>query len=152
MLAMPISKLYPAFMTKRAIIYAGCFFQIAAIYLISIEAKTAGMKKTLCIIGGILWGFGFGNISIKIMVEIIESIEDNWETQGANLNKENLYNQVAGYFTMCIGLGEMAGPATSSIINRKLSFHNTQWFLLAFILAYTLLYMLVCRFTNPERQ
>lgn len=121
-------------------------FQILAIYLISIEAKSAGMKKTLCIIGGILWGFGMGNISIKIMVEIIESIEDNWEARGANLNKENLYNQVAGYFTMCIGLGEMAGPATSSLINRKFSFHNTQWFLIAIIGGYLLVYMIVCRF------
>lgn len=141
-LSMPISKLYPAWATKKMIVYFGLVVCSAGLVFVSIptfgglapEEKVAtnpkyiraqSLKRAFSLIGSVCFGFGFGNISIKIMAEILEAVDDNLEAQAIRPHQEAMYNQISGYFTVLKGLGEMAGPFISSMINTNLTFGQT---------------------------
>ena len=100
---------------------------LIGIVLMSIGMFFVGTSKTLhlenspvmIMLGLMIIGAAAGTISIPVLPEMLESIE---ERSDRNYNMEELNNYISGIFVTCTGLGEFIGPVLSSILNEKYGF------------------------------
>ena len=79
----------------------------------------------LVLLGLVLLGCGTAMVTIPIMPEILEGIEDHPRWQG-QFDEEILQNNVAGYFIVCQAIGETVGPLTSSFVKLQFRFRPAQ--------------------------
>lgn len=75
------------------------------------------------IIGLVIFSLGMALVTIPVMPEILDAIEDE-PNKPSNINEQEMYNKLAGYFIMCQGLGESVGPFTTSCLDQHMTFRK----------------------------
>ena len=107
------------------------------------------------LIGTAIFGMGYSMITIPVMPEILEAIEDRKDLSD-NMDEDALYNNLAGYFVVCQAVGESSGPALSSALNTRFDLEETQHMLAIFVGIFLASYMVLCDcrafFSSPKPQ
>ena len=138
---LPLEQLLTSKVTKRGCIFIGLCMQSAGV-VISGQSSVLhyGNAGIFAIVGLTIFGFGTTFVTIPAMPEILDSIEE----RKSNFNELALQNRVAGYFIVCQGLGESAGPLVSSLLKQELGFRNTQYALGVFVACFLAIYISAC--------
>ena len=76
---------------------------------------------SLIMIGLIILGCSLGMISIPVLPEMLEAVEERPELK---FNIEELENYCSGLFVICTGLGEAIGPILSSCLYEAYEFRT----------------------------
>lgn len=88
------------------------------------DERTGHHTSAFVILGIAIFGFSFSMITIPVMPEILEAIEEAQEER--DYDEQTLYNNLAGYFVFCQAVGESLGPALSALLNARFDFTSTQ--------------------------
>ena len=120
----PLMYLFTERLPKRAVIIIGIVLMSIGMFFVG-TSKSLGLENNpaLIILGLIIIGVAAGMISIPVLPEMLEAIEERKEK---NYNQEELNNYISGIFVMCNGLGEFIGPVLSSFLNEKYGFRASQ--------------------------
>jgi hypothetical protein len=78
-------------------------------------------SSTTIMIGLIILGFSAPMISIPILPDMLEAIE---EAEDLNYAKEEVENICASIFVTCSGVGEAFGPILNSILKKLYGFEH----------------------------
>ena len=102
-------------------------------------SKALGLENNpaMIILGLMIIGAAAGMISIPVLPEMLEAIE---ERNDRKYNLEELNNYISGIFVTCTGLGEFIGPVLSSFLNEKYGFRRAQDIYANIILVFALIY------------
>lgn len=116
----PIMYLFTERLPKRAVILIGIVLMSIGMFFVG-TSKTLHLENSpvMIMLGLMIIGAAAGTISIPVLPEMLESIE---ERSDRNYNMEELNNYISGIFVTCTGLGEFIGPVLSSILNEKYGF------------------------------
>lgn len=120
----PLMYLFTERMPKRAVILIGILLMSAGMFCVG-TSKTLGLENNpaMIILGLMIIGAASGMISIPVLPEMLESIEEENEK---DYDMEALNNYISGIFVTCTGAGEFIGPALSSFLNEKYGFRVAQ--------------------------
>lgn len=138
---LPLEQVVTSKVSKRGCIFIGLTMQATGI-VISGQGSlfNYGNAGIFAIIGLTIFGFGTTFVTIPIMPEILDSIDE----RKTNYNEIALQNRVSGYFIVCQGLGESAGPLVSSILEKAYGFRMTQYALGVFVTCFLFIYITAC--------
>ena len=120
----PLMYLFTQRMPKRAVILLGILLMSIGMFCVG-TSKSLGLENNpaMIILGLMVIGAASGMISIPVLPEMLESIE---EQNDLNYNMEELNNYISGIFVTCTGAGEFIGPVLSSFLNEKYGFREAQ--------------------------
>ena len=109
---------------KRAVILIGIVMMSIGMFFVG-TSKSLGLENNpaMIILGLMIIGAAAGMISIPVLPEMLEAIEERGEK---NFNMEELNNFISGIFVTCTGLGEFIGPVLSSFLNERYGFRVAQ--------------------------
>ena len=71
------------------------------------------------ILGACVFGFGFGFITIPVLPEIMEGVEEKY---GDTYNVKIFTDNMSGYFIVSQAMGEFLGPMLCEIAKKKMHF------------------------------
>ena len=102
-------------------------------------SKSLGLENNpaMIILGLMIIGAAAGMISIPVLPEMLEAIEERGDR---NYELEELNNYISGIFVTCTGLGEFIGPVLSSFLNDKYGFREAQDIYANILLIYAIIY------------
>ena len=125
---------------KRAVILIGIILMAIGMFFVG-TSKSIGLENNpaMIIMGLMIIGASAGMISIPVLPEMLESIEDR---QDLKYDAEELNNFISGLFVTSTGLGEFIGPLLSSILNDAYGFREAQDTYANIILIFAILYFL----------
>lgn len=128
---------------NRAILFVGIVFAQVGMLMTGItNLKEGHHTSAFVILGIIIFGFGFAMLTIPVMPEILEAIEETYNE--GEYDDQTLYNHLAGYFVFGQALGESLGPALSSLLNARFDYTSTQLILAAFVAVFLVVYLALC--------
>lgn len=88
-------------MEKRGILLLGNTFAILGMLFTGVTDKDKmHHTSTMVMIGSGIFGLGFSMVTIPVMPEILEGIEEKYGS-GKNYDEQQLFNNLAGYFVVC---------------------------------------------------
>ena len=93
------------------------------------------------IFGLVIEGLALSLVTIPIFPEILEAVESRFPHYK---NSNELNDVAAGLFNAALGMGDIFGPVTSSLINRKLGFEYSQDTLSFIVGLFSLAYIIAC--------
>lgn len=91
----------------------------------------------------VLLGIGTAMVTIPVMSEIMEAIEQHPKWKG-KFNEFVMQNNVSGYFIVCQALGETVGPLTSSSLRLHLHFRPAQQMMGLIVTTFLIAYIGSC--------
>jgi len=111
----PLMYLFTERLPKRAVILIGILMMSVGMFFVG-TSKALGLENNpaMIILGLMIIGAAAGMISIPVLPEMLEAIE---ERNDRKYNLEELNNYISGIFVTCTGLGEFIGPVLSSFLN-----------------------------------
>ena len=108
--------------SKRGVVFFGMILQNLGINLTGFNSLGHWqMTMLFTIMGLIIFGIGTAMITIPLLPEILDAIDENPRWRG-NINEEILQNNVSGYFIFCQATGETCGPLASSFLKLHIRF------------------------------
>lgn len=118
----PLMYLFTERLPKRAVIVIGIVMMSIGMFFVG-TSKTLGLENNpaMILLGLMIIGAAAGMISIPVLPEMLESIE---EKNDMHYDAEELNNFISGLFVTCTGLGEFIGPVMSSILNDAYGFRE----------------------------
>mmetsp|Transcript_23369 Transcript_23369/g.31307 ORF Transcript_23369/g.31307 Transcript_23369/m.31307 type:complete len:236 (+) Transcript_23369:601-1308(+) len=134
----PLMYLFTERLPKRAVILIGILMMSIGMFFVG-TSKSLGLENNpaMIILGLMIIGAAAGMISIPVLPEMLEAIE---ERNDRSYNIEELNNYISGIFVTCTGLGEFVGPVLSSFLNEKYGFREAQDIYANIILVFALIY------------
>lgn len=134
----PLMYLFTERLPKRAVILIGIVLMSIGMFFVG-TSKSLGLENNpaMIILGLMIIGAAAGMISIPVLPEMLEAIE---ERNDRNYNVEELNNYISGIFVTCTGLGEFIGPVLSSFLNEKYGFREAQDIYANIIMVFALIY------------
>ena len=126
MISMPLVFRLMDKMSRRGVIFIG-------LSLITNGMMITGLDRVydienpglFTVLGLIVFGIGFANITIPIMPEILEAVEEKEGETGVPFDEQYLYNACAAHFFVCQAIGETLGPIISSFLESQIDFRPT---------------------------
>ena len=117
MVAMPLTFKMMEKLSRRGVIFIG-------LSLITNGMMITGLDRVydfenpgfFTVLGLIVFGLGFACITIPIMPEILEAVEEKEYETGVPYDEQFLFNSCAAHFFVCQAIGETLGPLTSSFL------------------------------------
>ena len=111
----PLMYLFTERLPKRAVILIGMVMMSIGMFFVG-TSKSLGLENNpaMIILGLMIIGAAAGMISIPVLPEMLEEIEERGDR---NFDIEELNNYISGLFVTCTGLGEFIGPVLSSSLN-----------------------------------
>ena len=117
MVAMPLTFKMMEKLSRRGVIFIG-------MSLITNGMMITGLDRVydfenpgvFTVLGLIVFGLGFASITIPIMPEILEAVEEKEYETGVPYDEQSLYNSCAAHFFVCQAIGETLGPLISSFL------------------------------------
>ena len=136
----PLMYLFTERLPKRAVILIGIILMSIGMFFVG-TSKSLGLENNpaMIILGLMIIGASAGMISIPVLPEMLEAIE---ERNDKNYNMEELNNYISGIFVTCTGLGEFIGPVLSSFLNEKYGFREAQDIYANIIMVFAVIYFL----------
>lgn len=130
--------------SKRGVVFFGLVIQNVGINVTGFDNR-GDWKLTVgfTLLGLVLFGVGTAMVTIPIMPEILEAIEEHPKHRDG-FNELVMQNNVAGYFIVCQAVGETCGPLTSSFLKLHYRFRPAQQFLGIIVSVFLILYILFC--------
>lgn len=145
MLSMPLTFKMMDKLSRRGVIFIGLSLITNGMMITGLDRvydfENPGLFTCL---GLIVFGIGFANITIPIMPEILEAIEEKEYESGVPYNEQALYNSCAAHFFVCQAVGETLGPLISTFLESKIDFRPTQKALMITIYMFLLTYLVCC--------
>ena len=134
----PLMYLFTERLPKRAVILIGILMMSIGMFFVG-TSKSLGLENNpaMIILGLMIIGAAAGMISIPVLPEMLEAIE---ESSDKNYNVEELNNYISGIFVTCTGLGEFIGPVLSSFLNDRYGFREAQDIYANIIMAFAIIY------------
>lgn len=143
-LSIPVVQVCTRFMNKRGILLLGFITVIIGTLSTGLSDEEQWHHTSYFVLTGTaIFGIGFSMITIPVMPEILEGIEER-EDLIEQMDENTLYNNLAGYFVVCQAFGESAGPALSSTLYIRLDLVSTQRILALAVFIFLILYLLFC--------
>lgn len=143
-------------MQKRGVLFFGFIFALIGIMLTSLPMQKSTGSAAIILLGCFIFGFGFASVTIPVMPEIIEAIEQKIGQGDDKVNTDELYNNLAGYFVVCQALGESLGPLFSSTLEYRYDFSKAERVLEIAVASFLLVYLVMCDmptfFTRPKME
>ena len=118
----PLMYLFTERLPKRAVILIGIILMSIGMFFVG-TSKSLGLENNpaMIILGLMIIGASAGMISIPVLPEMLEAIDE----QGMkNYNLEELDNFISGIFVTSTGVGEFIGPVLSSFLNERYGFRE----------------------------
>ena len=136
----PLMYLFTERLPKRAVILIGILLMSIGMFFVG-TSKSLGLENNpaMIILGLMIIGAAAGMISIPVLPEMLEAIE---ERKDLRYNVEQLNDYISGIFVTCTGLGEFIGPVLSSVLNSHYGFREAQDIYANLILVFALIYFL----------
>ena len=150
----PLMYLFTERLPKRAVILIGILMMSVGMFFVG-TSKSLGLENNpaMIILGLMIIGAAAGMISIPVLPEMLEAIEEHSKK---NYELEELNNYISGIFVTCTGLGEFIGPVLSSFLNDKYGFREAQDIYANIILIFGIIYFLsvghIYIFTKTEKE
>ena len=118
----PLMYLFTERLPKRAVILIGIMMMSLGMFFVG-TSKSIGLENNpaLILLGLMIIGASAGMISIPVLPEMLEAID---ERDDKKYNLEELNNFISGIFVTCTGLGEFIGPVLSSFLNERYGFRE----------------------------
>lgn len=118
----PIMYLFTEKLPKRAVILLGILLMSIGMFFVG-TSRTLGLENSpiMIMVGLMIIGAAAGMISIPVLPEMLEAIE---ERNDRNYNLEELNNYISGIFVTSTGIGEFIGPVLGSSLNHKYGFRE----------------------------
>ena len=118
----PLMYLFTERLPKRAVILIGIMMMSLGMFFVG-TSKSIGLENNpaLILLGLMIIGAAAGMISIPVLPEMLEAID---EKSDKKYNLEELNNFISGIFVTCTGLGEFIGPVLSSFVNERYGFRE----------------------------
>ena len=118
----PIMYLFTERLPKRAVILIGIVLMSVGMFFVG-TSKTLGMENNpaMIIAGLMIIGAAAGMISIPVLPEMLEVVED---MKDVKYDPEELNNYISSVFVICTGAGEFIGPVLSSLLNDSYGFRG----------------------------
>ena len=134
----PLMYLFTERLPKRAVILIGIVMMSVGMFFVG-TSKSLGLENNpaMIILGLMIIGAAAGMISIPVLPEMLEAIE---ERNDRDYNLEELNNYISGIFVTCTGLGEFIGPVLSSFLNDRYGFRESQDIYANIILVFAFIY------------
>lgn len=134
----PLMYLFTERMPKRAVILLGILMMSVGMFFVG-TSKSLGLENNpaMIILGLMIIGAAAGMISIPVLPEMLEAIE---ERNDRKYNLEEMNNYISGIFVTCTGMGEFVGPVLSSFLNDRYGFREAQDIYANIILVFALVY------------
>jgi len=134
----PLMYLFTDRLPKRAVILIGIVLMSIGMFFVG-TSKSLGLENNpaMIILGMMMVGAAAGMISIPVLPEMLEAIE---ERNDRKYEIEELNNYISGIFVTCTGLGEFIGPVLSSFLNEKYGFREAQDIYANVIMVFALIY------------
>ena len=105
-------------------LFLGLLFQSSGVLITGTDELSTWYNPGFFVIFGlIIFGFATAMVTIPVMPEILDAIEE--ANEGEDFNEESLHNNLSGYFVVAQGLGESLGPLTSSLLENRYEFRAT---------------------------
>lgn len=138
----PIMYLFTERLPKRAVILIGIVLMSVGMFFVG-TSKTLGMENNpaMIIAGLMIIGAAAGMISIPVLPEMLEVVED---MKDVKYNTEELNNYISSVFVICTGAGEFIGPVLSSLLNDSYGFRGAQDIYANLIMIFGALYFILC--------
>ena len=136
----PLMYLFTQKLPKRAVIMIGIILMSVGMFFVG-TSKTLSLENspTMIILGLMIIGLAAGMISIPVLPEMLEAIE---EKKDRNYDMEALNDYISAIFVTSTGLGEFIGPTLSSVLNDKYGFREAQDIYANIVLIFALLYFM----------
>ena len=118
----PLMYLFTERLPKRAVILIGIMMMSTGMFFVG-TSKSLGLENNpaLILLGLMIIGAAAGMISIPVLPEMLEAIDERGDKK---FNLEELNNFISGIFVTCTGLGEFIGPVLSSFLNERYGFRE----------------------------
>ena len=134
----------------------GIILMTIATLMTGVESQKSEHITTAFVLSGqAIFGVGFSMITIPVMPEILEGIE-NERHLCQNMDEQALYNNLSGYFVVCQALGESVGPTISALLEIRFDFRPTQFILMYIVIFFLTFYCIFCDatkfFSRPKIQ
>lgn len=143
--AIPVIGKMTVRMNKRGVIFLGFLIQVSGVIITGMDECLGYYNPGFFVVLGLsIFGFGTAMISIPIMPEALEGVENKYN----DYNEFILENNISGYYVTFQGIGETMGPMTSSILEKYLELQWTQYTLGLIVLAFISAYVMGCGLTN----
>jgi MFS family permease len=121
-LTIPLVQVMTKSMNKRGILFIGIVLTIVGTLFTGLESKLDfHHTSAFVLVGTAIFGIGFAMVTIPVMPEILEAVEDR-KDMSTNMDEQALYNNLSGYFVVCQATGESLGPALSSLLELRFDF------------------------------
>ena len=132
-LANPAVQFLKTKMPKRALLTIGMLLQAVGVFITGIcgikflekyDVYRVRFNTPYCfsVVGFLIFGFGTGFVTIPVLPEIMEGVEEKF---GDTYNKKVFCNNLSGYFIVSQALGEFFGPLLCSYIASQIKFRPT---------------------------
>ena len=129
----------------RICIYIGYITLLTGCWLSTFDPDgTKNGQLVFGFIGMILGGIGNSFTLLPVMPEITSGVEEYYAKEGIKFNRDQLHNNLAGYFQVFMSIGEMVGPGVSSQVYDNFDQRWTKSFLCMFGGIYILTHIFVC--------
>ena len=134
----PLMYLFTERLPKRAVILIGIFMMSIGMFFVG-TSKSLGLENNpaMIILGLMIIGAAAGMISIPVLPEMLEAIDEKGDKK---FDPEELNNFISGVFVTCTGLGEFIGPVLSSFLNERYGFREAQDIYAQIVLAFGIIY------------
>lgn len=134
----PLMYMFTERLPKRAVILIGILMMSIGMFFVG-TSKSLGLENNpaMIILGLMIIGAAAGMISIPVLPEMLEAIDEKGEK---NFDLEELNNFISGIFVTCTGLGEFIGPVLSSFLNERYGFREAQDIYAQIVLVFGIIY------------
>ena len=113
-------------MSRRGVVFIGLMLVTNGMMITGLDRVYDFENPGLfTVIGLVIFGVGFANITIPIMPEILEAVEEKEYESGVPYDEHYLYNSCAAHFFVCQAIGETLGPLISSFLEEQIDFRPT---------------------------
>ena len=90
-------------------------------------------------LGMVTLGFATSTIIVPLIPEVLDRVVE----QLPHLKSEELNNVIAGYFTLCVGIGQASGPVSAGILVESFGFRSAIDIVGSTIVFYAMMYFMV---------
>lgn len=134
----PLMYLFTERLPKRAVILIGILMMSVGMFFVG-TSKSLGLENNpaMIILGLMIIGAAAGMISIPVLPEMLEAVE---ERNDRDYEPEELNNYISGLFVTCTGVGEFIGPVLSSFLNERYGFRVAQDIYAQIVLVFAFIY------------
>mmetsp|Transcript_11514 Transcript_11514/g.17353 ORF Transcript_11514/g.17353 Transcript_11514/m.17353 type:complete len:134 (+) Transcript_11514:905-1306(+) len=95
-----VVRFLTTYMSKRGVLFVGLLMQSSGVLITGTDGLSNWYNPGFFVVVGlIIFGFATAMVTIPVMPEILDAIEE--EKQAEDLNEKSLHENLAGYFVVC---------------------------------------------------